>query len=64
MIRVGVAYTIMHPAGDRERVEVALEVDASYSPDVLTDLAARARTVLRDTVHDTWPEVPAQPDRK
>ncbi len=58
MIRVGVAYTIMHSEG-RERVEVALEVDAGYSPDVASDLAARARTVLRDTMHDTWPEVEA-----
>ncbi len=65
MIRVGVAYTIMHPSGDRERIEAALEVDAGFSPDVLTDMTARARTMLRDTAHDTWPEeVPAPPDRK
>ncbi len=68
MIRVGVAYTIMHsqPGDGRERLEVAVEVDAAYSPDVLTDMTIRARTVLRDTVHDTWPDVPAPapPDRK
>ncbi len=57
MIRVGAAYTIMHPGENRERVEVAVEVDAAYSPDVLTDLAARARTALRDTYNDIWPEV-------
>ncbi len=62
MIRVGVAYTIMHaPPGDgRERLEVAVEVDAAFTPDVVTDVATRARTVLRDTMRDTWPEVQAK----
>jgi hypothetical protein len=50
-------YTLTHADGIEEQVEVEISTDANYSPDLASDLAARARASLVETCAAVWPTV-------
>ena len=54
-VRATVTYNLTHGDGVDETVEVEFSSDAAYSPDIASDLAARARTTMAGTLSDIWP---------
>jgi hypothetical protein len=60
-VRATVTYNLTHGDGVDETVEIELSSDVSYSPDIASDLAARAKATLRDAIAETWPAPAAAP---
>lgn len=60
-VRVTSTYTFTAPDGREEALVVDVSTDASYSPDLASDLAARSRSSLIQAVAEAWPETPATP---
>ena len=48
-------YKVTHTDGTKERIEASTSTDAAYSPDIASDLLARARRELGEVYAATWP---------
>jgi hypothetical protein len=49
------SYTVTHADGIEESIEVEVSTDASYSPDLATDLPNRAWRSLAEAYLAVWP---------
>ena len=54
-VRATATYCLHHEAGSEESIEVELSTDATYSPDIASDLTRRVKATLAETIADTWP---------
>lgn len=61
MIRATATYTLAHEGSTKETLAVEVATDATYSPDLLDDMTARAQASLHRVYLETWPVEPVTP---